>query len=119
MSEEYNETESPLVSYSNRIQAMLMELSRLYTYKTRISDKDKQGMLNIIANSPPSAKEHLKPQIEELKSKKQMSWHRFNEIVGLYHDWLYDTILKEAFKIKPRITKTGKLPPAPDNRGNT
>jgi len=91
----------PIITYSNRIQKHLLELTRELSYKDTIERTEKRKLKLIIANLPPQAKQQLKQITTTLESKQVLDTTTFDQYYSQVSNWIYTNILQDAFKVKP------------------
>ena len=99
----------PLITYSNRIQKHLLNLTHELSNTTQILQPEKRKLLLIIANLPPQAKQTLKKETQQLEDDKIMTTKEYRKIYGTISDWIYTNILQASFKINPLNQQTPHL----------
>jgi hypothetical protein len=100
---------SPIITYSNRIQKHFFKLTEELTLNNRIEMTERRKLRLIIANLPPEAKLKLQHVYERCESQDIINTAEFDKMYGEVHNWVYNNILQDAFRIKPRYGGHGKL----------
>lgn len=94
------ETQSPLITYTNRLQKQMLYVTMLL-HNQHTQEKwgyeVKKPMLGIVANLPPEADQALKQEIALLQSDKILSFAEINRIYRNIHNWTYRTLFQKAF----------------------
>ena len=105
------ETQHPIITYTNRLQKQLNYVTSLsYGNQSIITRTEKQALLGVIANLPPEGQTALKKETNQLLSETMLPFAKFHKIYSTVHKWIYTTLLKEAFeKAKPLYRKKGHL----------
>ncbi len=105
-----NFEDHPIITYSNRIQRHMFDLSSVLANKTAtdmIYAEDKNKLRTIIINLPPEGKKAL----EEINTKLdyEITKKDFFNMYSQVSDWIYKNLLQDAFRAKPRFGSEGKL----------
>lgn len=105
------ETQHPIVTYTNRLQKQLNYVTSLaYCNQFVITRVEKYALLGVIANLPPEGQKALVKESKALLSQTMLTFEEFHNIYSKVHNWIYTTLLKEAFeKAKPAYGKKGHL----------
>jgi hypothetical protein len=111
MSEEnYNSNDYPIVTYTNRIQKQLEFVTSaisLYSIRGYSLQSVIAQTRMIYRNLPPRGKEELADDYQKLCDYMQnvQSVPTIMDLEAIYdrlHNWIYDHLLQDAFKFKPR-----------------
>jgi hypothetical protein len=110
MSEKNDSIQYPIVTYTNRIQKQLefvTEALGFYSIRGYSLSSVISQLRMIYRNLPPKAKEDLAFDYKNLKDYMQNTSaiptvKEAEEIYDRLHDWLYDNLLQDAFKFRPR-----------------
>lgn len=114
---ENDSTQYPIVTYTNRIQKQLeFVTSAIGFYSIRgysLSSAIAQTRM-IFRNLPPKAKEDLAEDYDKLQKYMQNTSEipTIMDLEAIYdrlHDWIYDNLLQDAFKFRPRNPKEAHI----------
>jgi hypothetical protein len=105
--QQYND--HPIITYSNRIQKHLLQLTQELGYTQYISQDEKRKLLLIIYNLPPQAKQHLQHITTQLENNQILNTTEYLNYYSETSDWIYNNILQDAFKVKPLNTEKPHL----------
>lgn len=118
MSEDnYNSVEYPIVTYTNRIQQQLEFVTSaisLYSMRGYSLQSVIAQTRMIYRNLPPRGKEELADDYKKLCDYVQniQSVPTIMELELIYdrlHNWIYDNLLQDAFKFRPRNPKMAHI----------
>jgi phage terminase small subunit len=101
--QQYND--HPIITYSNRIQKHLLQLTQELGYTQYISQDEKRKLLLIIHNLPPQAKQQLQHITTQLENNQTMNTKDYLTSYSQVSDWIYNNILQDAFRIRPLNTE--------------
>jgi hypothetical protein len=100
--EESRFDDSPIITYSNRIQKHMFTLTEQLGAGNLIGHAEKRNLRLLIANLPPEGKEKLKNIYALCETDEQLTMTAFDRMYGQVSDWIYKNILQDAFKAKPK-----------------
>lgn len=101
--------DSPIITYSNRIQKHMFKLTEELALNNTIEITEKRKLRLLISNLPPAAKEKLKHIYEKCESQNPLTTTEFDRMYSEVSNWIYDNILQDAFRAKPIYRGRGKL----------
>lgn len=102
--------DSPIITYSNRIQKHMFILTEELAMIDVIRKAQKVRLRLIIANLPPQAKKDLASIYEACESEVPVENSSvFHRMYGEVSDWIYKNILQDAFKARPKYSGPGRL----------
>ena len=106
-------TDHPIITYTNRVQHQMEHISFLLPSNTTSYQEKARAIRMLIANLPPSAKNDLKHEYQQLVeySKNEYLGGKFDiiEVYSNVSDWIYSCILQDAFRAIPLYRGEGTL----------
>lgn len=99
--QEYND--SPLITYSNRIQKHMYLLTEQLSTNATVELQEKRKLKLLIENLPPQAKQRkdISQIITILESNRPLTTLTFDRMYGIVSDWIYDNVLQSAYRVRP------------------
>ena len=108
----------PIVTYSNRIQDQMKTATHYISGYYVMGGTGLNQVIPIVRllvrNLPPTAKKVLKPEMDRLikyqtDTNQVANIMELEEIYDKISDWIYENILQDAFKFKPKNPKQAHI----------
>jgi hypothetical protein len=99
----------PIITYSNRIQRHLYDLTKELCENNTIQLTEKRKLKLVIFNLPPNGKKALENITPKLEADVVVNTTEFDKMYSDVSDWIYINILQDAFRAIPLFRAKGKL----------
>jgi hypothetical protein len=107
----------PIITYTNRLQRQMDKITFLMSNTTNIN-AIVNSLLMLLVNLTPEAKRDLHPEYDQLIGYERNintieTFKDAVEIYGKVSDWIYNHLLQDALKFRPKNPKQAHIGSGP------